>query len=231
MRLKDNNRGITLLELIIVMAIMGVLVGIILPQYLKYVDKSKKALDIKNAEMVAKAFQLVLVNNPEFFDMYEKANGNNYGVKANNLPEQVAGEGKTSVIAFITAEDFGFFSGTGSIASVKNSEGKTIYEALNDELGIDYVDMKTAQEWQNNKSVGKHMNDIMRLRYKIKREGPHPGGKDKKGNPRQFTYVDRWRICKNAKTGQLEIWAADGSQWGGYPCFRLWPVPNDLYKE
>lgn len=54
-------------------------------------------------------------------------------------------------------------------------QGKTIYEALNDELGIDYVDMKTAQEWQNNKSVGKHMNDIMRLRYKIQREGPHLG--------------------------------------------------------
>ncbi|MBQ6415276.1 MAG: hypothetical protein IJJ65_03400, partial [Butyrivibrio sp.] len=142
-----------------------------------------------------------------------------------------AGEGKTSVIAFITAEDFGFFSGTGSIANVKNSEGKTIYEALNDELGLDYVDMKTAQKWQNNKSVGKHMNDIMRLRYKVKREGPHPGGKDKNGNLRQFTYVDRWRICKNTKTGQLEIWAADGSQWGGYPCFRVWPVPNDVYTE
>ena len=226
--MKVNNKGITLLELIIVVAIMGALIGVILPQYLKYVDKSKKALDLKNAETIAKAFELVLLNNPEFYEMYDKAKGTgaDYGIKVNNLPEQVAGEGKTSIIAFITSEDFGFFSGTGSIASVKNGEGKTIYEALNDELGIKYVDMKTAQKWQKNKSLGEHQNDIMVPKYKIKRQGAHPGG-----GGRQFSNVDRWRICKNAKTGQLEIWAADGSQWGGYPCFRVWPVPNDAYTN
>mgnify|MGYP003289831101 CR=1 FL=1 len=42
---KTNNKGFSLVELIIVVAIMAVLVGVLAPQYLKYLDKSKKGVD------------------------------------------------------------------------------------------------------------------------------------------------------------------------------------------
>ncbi len=40
-----NNKGFSLVELIIVVAIMAVLVGVLAPQYIKYLDKSKVGID------------------------------------------------------------------------------------------------------------------------------------------------------------------------------------------
>ncbi len=44
---KLNNKAFSLVELIIVFAIMAVLVGVMAPQYMKYLDKTKKTLDCK----------------------------------------------------------------------------------------------------------------------------------------------------------------------------------------
>ena len=41
-----NNRGFSLVELIIVMAIMVVLVGITAPNYMRYVERKRKDADI-----------------------------------------------------------------------------------------------------------------------------------------------------------------------------------------
>lgn len=55
MKKEMNNKGFSLVELIIVIAIMAVLMGVLAPQYLKYVKKSKVSTDITNAENVATA--------------------------------------------------------------------------------------------------------------------------------------------------------------------------------
>ena len=43
--------------------------------------------------------------------------------------------------------------------------------------------------------------------------------------------IDRYRICKRKDNGQMEIWAAQPDPWGGYPLYRLWPEPDDFYRE
>lgn len=55
MKKEMNNKGFSLVELIIVIAIMAVLMGVLAPQYLKYVRSSKVSTDITNAENVATA--------------------------------------------------------------------------------------------------------------------------------------------------------------------------------
>ena len=45
---KLNNKGFSLVELIIVIAIMAVLIGVLAPQYLKYVEKSRQSADLDN---------------------------------------------------------------------------------------------------------------------------------------------------------------------------------------
>lgn len=49
---KMNNKGFSLVELIIVIAIMAILVGVLAPQYLKYVEKSRRSADLDTLDSV-----------------------------------------------------------------------------------------------------------------------------------------------------------------------------------
>lgn len=47
-----NNKGFSLIELIVVIAIMAILVGALAPQLLKYIEKSRQANDVQAAGTV-----------------------------------------------------------------------------------------------------------------------------------------------------------------------------------
>lgn len=53
-----NNKGFSLVELIIVIAIMAVLVVVLAPQFLKYVEKGRVSTDKDNAAAIATALQV-----------------------------------------------------------------------------------------------------------------------------------------------------------------------------
>ncbi len=69
-----NNKGFSLVELIIVIAIMAVLIGVLAPQYLKYVEKSRVSADETTISGVREAMLTCLADE----DIYEDVNSGNY---------------------------------------------------------------------------------------------------------------------------------------------------------
>lgn len=55
---KKDNKGFSLVELIIVVAIMAILVGLLAPQYVKYIEKSRKSADVSNLDQMVQAVQV-----------------------------------------------------------------------------------------------------------------------------------------------------------------------------
>ena len=58
---KINNKGVSLVELIIAVAIMAILVGVIAPQMIKYVDRARQVKVEKEASEFMRAAQVALV--------------------------------------------------------------------------------------------------------------------------------------------------------------------------
>ncbi len=57
---KTNNKGFSLVELIIVIAIMAILAGAIAPALIKYIDKSRKSNDVSSAKTIKTAVETAL---------------------------------------------------------------------------------------------------------------------------------------------------------------------------
>ena len=55
---KMNNKGFSLVELIIVVAIMAILIAVLAPQYLKFVERSRKSADMQNVDEIVRALEI-----------------------------------------------------------------------------------------------------------------------------------------------------------------------------
>ncbi len=51
-----NNKGFSLVELVITIAIMAVLIAILAPLFVKYVEQSRRSRDIQTADRIREAF-------------------------------------------------------------------------------------------------------------------------------------------------------------------------------
>lgn len=75
-RKKKNNKGFTLVELVIVIAILAILVGLLAPQYTKYVERSRQAADASNLDNLVTVIKVSAVDDQykELIPTGEKAN-------------------------------------------------------------------------------------------------------------------------------------------------------------
>ncbi|MDO4864227.1 MAG: prepilin-type N-terminal cleavage/methylation domain-containing protein [Ruminococcus sp.] len=75
---KERQKGFTLIELIVVIAIIGILAGILVPTMMGYVRKSKRAADVSNARGIHTDVLDLLLENDEAHDSFYDKNVPNY---------------------------------------------------------------------------------------------------------------------------------------------------------
>ncbi len=61
-KLNQNNKGFTLVELIIVVAIIAILATLLVPQYLQYVENSRIVTDVSAADTVERALNVLIAD-------------------------------------------------------------------------------------------------------------------------------------------------------------------------
>lgn len=66
---KKNNKGFSLIELIIAIAILVILTGLLAPQFMKYIEQSREAKDIQTLDTVYSATQGALANQAAYKDL------------------------------------------------------------------------------------------------------------------------------------------------------------------
>ena len=87
---KKDNKGFTLVELIIVIAILAILVGLLAPQYMKYVEKSRKSTDVSNLERLVEAVKVASADT-------------DYNIPAGTYKVEI-GSGKTTISTTSSAD-------------------------------------------------------------------------------------------------------------------------------
>ena len=62
LKYKLNNKGFSLIELVIVVAIMAVLIAVLAPQFIRYIEKSKMGKDTEVAGVVQRAINVAMAD-------------------------------------------------------------------------------------------------------------------------------------------------------------------------
>ena len=63
---KMNNKGFSLVELIIVIAIMAILAGAIAPALIRYIDQSRKSNDVSSCKTIKTAVETAMANEETY---------------------------------------------------------------------------------------------------------------------------------------------------------------------
>lgn len=76
-----NNKGFSLIELIIAIAILIILTGLLAPQFMKYIEKSREAKDMQTLDTVYSSVQAAMANEEAYDKIIEATKADPYTVK------------------------------------------------------------------------------------------------------------------------------------------------------
>ena len=71
-KVKKNNKGFSLVELIVVIVILAILIGVTIGGIYQYVNKSRTNTDVNNASSITSALSVLSTNKDLVGDDFEK---------------------------------------------------------------------------------------------------------------------------------------------------------------
>lgn len=138
MEKKMNNKGFSLVELIVVIAIMAVLIGVLAPQFIKYVEKSRQSTDMQSVQQLKSTVETDISDNEDIKSV------------------TIAISGKTATATITPNEG----DPTTETANLKSSG----WETVTYELSVTTGKWETkATKTYNKKDPGKDMNEVFSL--------------------------------------------------------------------
>lgn len=90
---EGKNKGFSLVELIVVIAIMAILAIVIAPQVMKYIGKSKDSVDNTNMTLYKSAATTTLANEDIFNEVVKAAGTNGAGATGANVVVKISDPG------------------------------------------------------------------------------------------------------------------------------------------
>lgn len=97
---KMNNKGFSLVELIIVIAIMAILAGAIAPALIRYIDKSRKSNDVSSGKTIKTAVETAMGNEVA----YEELTNNGSGSTLTITPGGTSASAVTSNVTTVSSD-------------------------------------------------------------------------------------------------------------------------------
>lgn len=121
--MKKNNKGFSLVELIIVIAIMAILAGAIAPALIRYIDKSRRSNDVSAAKTIDTAMSAAL-GNEKVYELLV-TNAAVIQIKPNTTCSSTSSAAFTLAYPSGATWDDGFDK-TGAVAILKEELGKSL---------------------------------------------------------------------------------------------------------
>lgn len=235
-----KKKGFTLIEVIIVAAIVGVLAAILIPAMMAYITKSKKTATVANGKELwtmcyglisedddaRQSFYTPIGKSWTFFEGtpdghavmdYTYYNGERYlhSKKITNKNARVSADGNYlfTVVARVDGADHPYGGDTGDPRNITNLFNTWNYS---DARYDDFISK---------------LSKLMDLKPKLK------GGTQ---FPLKMPYTDRddgcmhdvvrWLLCYRVNDrDKIEIWAGDGYKAENGPVYRVYPDPCPIY--
>ena len=229
------RKGFTLIEMVVVIAIIGVLSAILIPSIINYIKKAQRRVDITTAKQIHTAIINVLTDaqlgdvsnlkhnvtasGNSVDDVYASyfvckgTSGNVYknvqGYSGGGMDPEVYDLG---VCARITGRYIkGYSQKKYKRWNPVQGENQSFCDALNMRMFEDGTDS----------FVSSDKNDEYMLPMKY-------SPKTKTGMQADI-WIIGWRADRG--TDDIEVWAGSSAKWGGVPLYRVYPSPADEYTN
>ncbi|MCR4813914.1 MAG: prepilin-type N-terminal cleavage/methylation domain-containing protein [Lachnospiraceae bacterium] len=135
--MKKNNKGFTLVELIVVLVILAILAAILVPALLGYIDRAREKQYVLNAKSALTAAQAQLSS------IYAKAQPSLTAADKEIISKTADVPGNTFTIYTKVAP---------SANSTSNHDCYTVYGAVYSENGVELWFSKDSKEWIDSKT-------------------------------------------------------------------------------